>query len=545
MVPVLLSSLPSDQKEQLSDINVAGVPNDKQVVSEQKIISFQQGVNTKLDRYLICSIDDDPDGTNAYGIYDPTDLAVTVRNLIRLDVKHLFLGTHIHWPDLPAVENNTLASQLKLLDSCILSTPLSRSAEADELPKYLRDSSLPKEAAKEIAHLLPIVNGLSLAPTLDIPDNCVVGFSQLESEPDSLNIPLLAIWDDRIILSSLLLERMHQLSVSLDSVEIITGFIKLGDSGSMIPINEFGYFKPIQSIESVDADIISAEITSIEESPVDTHIAILTASGVQTDNYRAIERPLEQLSQLALTPVMLDRVDYLRIPWWSELIIVVFIGVLLALFAGSSLIVFFISTVVIGIGIYFGSLNLHGLTHYFIPILYILIALLVSFIARIFLKGNKLQSDVEKKDKKEEVKEVVVHKPSSNSKMMTLAEKRREGEPNKPIERGEPKEEVPQEVEVPDEIKMLIEEIEYLSDAEETEIYDEDDQAKVEEIKEEFKEEDAKEAEEAKMEKPQKEENDLQTDYHSFDDLEEDFVGDFCDLEEPSQQSVNSKEEEK
>jgi len=460
-MPMLLSSLPNEQRELVSHINVAGIPNERNIVSEYEIVSFKSGANTESEKYLVCSIDDDPDGTNAYGIYDPTDLAVTVRNLVRLDIKHLFLGTHIHWPDLPAVENNTLGSQLELLDSCIISTPLRRSAQANEIPQYLFDSSLPLEAGKEIAHLLPIVNGLSLAPTLDVPKNCMVGFSQLESEPTSSNIPLLAVWGDRVILSSLLLERMHQLSVSLVDLEISASHIKLGNSGNVIPINEFGYFISSQTPIDTKADIISAEITSVEKSPVDTNIAVLTSSGSQADSYRAIERPLEQLSQLALTPIMEDRVNYQRIPWWSELLVAIIIGFLLSYFASSSIMAFGIGTIVIASALYLGSFGLHGAVEYFMPILHLLIALVVCLIVRPFLKKGEVTQSIEQRT--EEAPQI-----ENPQKLMTLAEKMRAEESR--------------ENAVPEEIKMLVEQLE---------------------------------------------------DKVQRDDLEESFDGDFCDLDVP------------
>jgi len=462
-VPMLLNSLPTELKPQLSRLNVIGFPDEMVVISDREIVSYNTKDSVFTPEYLICSIDDDPDGTNAYGVYDPTDLAVTVSNLVRLDVKHLFLGTHLYWPDLSKTENNTLSSQLELLDSCILSTPLRRSAESSEMPDYLRQSSLSKEDVQGRVQLLPVVNNLSLAPTIDIPENCKVGFSQLESEAESVNIPLLAVWDDRIILSSLLLERMHQLGAELGNLEIIIGkHIKLGKTGNLIPIDEFGYFTSDKVTDKVEADIISAEITSVKKSPVDSNLGVLTASGVKADSYRAIENPIEQLNQLGYTPYIEDQVKYQRVPWWTELLLVIVVGVLLCLLAGSSTITYWICTVFLVATVYIGSAVLHAKTLLFIPILYILVALLVCLLVRSSLKKEEKPKKEEKSKKEKKVKSQKLDDKNSKvevpKRLMTIAEKMREEETSKgeSIKAG-----------IPKEIKMLIDQLEGKKDEEE------------------------------------------------------------------------------
>ncbi len=392
-VPCLLKSevLLSEYRTFLSQHNVVGISNEVEFISDYEVLSYKSGAEAALSKYLVCSIDDDPDGTNAYGIYDPTDLAVTVHNLLRLKTKHLFLGTHLHWPDLPAAENNTLGSQLALLDSCVLSTPLRRTVQAVELPYYLKGSSVKLTSIVGDAEALPRVNNLSLAPTLVVPSNCQVGFSQLESEPASENIPLLAVWGDRVILSSLLLEHMHQLGVKLDEIEITTNkHIKLGETGNVIQIDAFGYFTPGKWGEAPEPDIISADITSVKESPVATDLAILTASGVQADSYRAIENPLQQLSQLKLTPYYEDLETYNRLPWWGELAVVVVVGLLLCFVAGVSGFLFWLWAAVLGVVVYFSSIQLNAETSYFMPVLYVLTAIALCMLVRLFLKKHSV-----------------------------------------------------------------------------------------------------------------------------------------------------------
>lgn len=379
--------IPSIGERTLAQWDALAIPHEKTVLNQREILSYKNGEAPAPPSYLICSIDDDPDGRNAYGIYDPTDLAVTVRNLVRLGTKHLFLGTHLHWPDLPEIENNTLKTQLELLDTCILSTPLRRTAEVVEMPGYLLESSYPLRDVKGKTQMLPKVNNVSLAITLEIPANCKVGFSQLESEPETSNIPLLAVWGERVILSSLLLERMHQLELTPSEIVIEAGkFISLGDTGSIIPIDEFGYYTPTIFPENTDKHIISADITSVEKSPVDSSNTILTASGMKADSYRAIEHPVMQLTQLTLTPVFSESVIYQRLWWWSELILAMLVAVLLAIAVKRKVLVFWLWALFVSVILIIGSMHLSREYTYYAPVSYLLLAIFACMIIFPFLK---------------------------------------------------------------------------------------------------------------------------------------------------------------
>ncbi len=389
ILPIVQQYIPLIEGKTLTQWDAMAIPNEKTILNRQEILSQKSAEVPVPPSYLVCRIDDDPDGMNAYGIYDPTDLAVTVRNLVRLEAKHLFLGTHLHWPDLPEIENNTLNSQLELLESCILSTPLRRTADVVEIPGYLLDSSLPLGEVKGNSQTLPKVNNLSLALTLKIPNNCKVGFSQLESEPVTSDIPLLAVWGDRVILSSLLLERMHHLKLTPADIQITIGkFVSLGDTGNVIPIDEFGYYTPTEFPKVTKAHIISADITSIEKSPVETANAVLTASGAKADSYRAIESPVKQLTQLTLTPVFSETVKYQRIWWWAELILALLVALLMAIAVKRSVLIYWLWALFLAGILILGSMHLSRESIYFAPVIYLLLALVVCMIVFPFFKSR-------------------------------------------------------------------------------------------------------------------------------------------------------------
>lgn len=269
------------------------------------IQTYQKSSSYLPPKYLVCSIDDDEEDITNHGIYHPLELAVSINGLKKLGTRHLFLGTHLHWPELEKKENAVLNTAISELDSCIISVPLRRSASPVSLPTFLRETSISTSQVLGNLNTLPKVNNLSLSPTFDIPKNTLTGFSQLETELPSTKLPLLAYWEDRVVLSSLLLERMHHLRISSDELEVELGkHIKLGHSGNIIPIDEYGYFTPTSYPTDRKPDLLSSYVTSIEKSPVKTDSAILTAEGLQADNYRAINQPAIQLEQLTLTPVL-------------------------------------------------------------------------------------------------------------------------------------------------------------------------------------------------------------------------------------------------
>jgi hypothetical protein len=386
-LPQVQQGIPLILGKTIAELDVIAIPNEKTALSEREILSKKCAEDPVLPSYLVCSIDDDPDGTNAYGIYDPTDLAVTVSNLVRLNTRHLFLGTHLYWPDLPSIENNTLNSQLERLDSCILSVPLRRSAAKVDIPNYLLDSSVALAEVNGNTLTLPRVNNLSLFPTMKIPNNCKVGFSQLESEPETSNIPLLAVWGDRVILSSLLLERMHHLNANLQDIQITIGkFISLGGTGNVIAIDEFGYFSPTISPAITEPHIISADITSVKKSPLSTVNTVLTASGVQADNYRAIEFPVQQLIQLAMTPVYQQTVNYRRIAWWVELILVIVVAFLMSFSVRKSVLSYYSRVLSLAAVLILSSMFLSQQTTYYSPIIYLLVALMVCMLVFPFIR---------------------------------------------------------------------------------------------------------------------------------------------------------------
>jgi hypothetical protein len=90
-------------------------------------------------------------------------------------------------------------------------------------------------------------------------DNTLAGFQTLGTETDSGSIPLMARWEDRIVLAFPLLTVMQRLELPLSSMEIRLGeYLKLGPAGPIVPIDRFGRMKapekPIRPLAQIQAE---------------------------------------------------------------------------------------------------------------------------------------------------------------------------------------------------------------------------------------------------------------------------------------------------
>ncbi|MFC5050934.1 hypothetical protein ACFPK9_09935 [Rubritalea spongiae] len=286
--------------------------------------------------YVVCEIDDDPEQVNAFGIYHPADLAITLGNLKEQGVQRLFISTHLHWPEKDLEETNTLATAMRHFQSVVVTAPLRRNFKSDPIPPEFLSASIPLSQVTGQTELIPVVNSLAVPPSVLFPENVYAGFSQLESEQATDQPPLLARWNERIVFSSTLLTLMQHCRISPDQLQVKLGsWIRIGNTGNIIPIDNFGRFAPdpnltlqketapmrtISSALSGEASIIGATQTA----------AILTATGEKSSQFEAVGHPYQKLSQLAFTPRVTGAITLHRIPIWLECIILTDLALLCA-----------------------------------------------------------------------------------------------------------------------------------------------------------------------------------------------------------------------
>lgn len=301
--------------------------------SHEKVIrEIVPPLHKALD-FLICEIDDDPDQLNAFGIYHPTDLAITLENLNNQGIQQLFISTHLHWPALEAEEKATLATAMQSFSSVVIAAPVRRNITTQAIPPSFLRSSIPASRIHGNAELLPIINNLSFDSDIQFPANTHAGFSSIESEKATSSIPLVARWDDRVIFSATLLALAQHSKVSPQDISVYPGkCIRIGNAANLIPINEFGHYQPDSTFSEKQpartiTSALSGESTIIGATQT---FAILTATGIKSSQFEAIGQPFKKLSQLAFTPRVSSATALHRIPRWLECILLVDIALLSA-----------------------------------------------------------------------------------------------------------------------------------------------------------------------------------------------------------------------
>lgn len=187
------------------------------------------------------TITDDPDRVFQTSPPSPVDFAIILKNLRRLGRDSIALGMPLAWPEPDMISLMALDQQLDALPSVVTAAPLSRGPIPSPLPPAFRRASVPVSEIHGNTRSLPLVNRVSIPDVILGNTTSLAGFTALESEPDGRLPHLLALWDDRVVLSFALLAALADHKISLARIEIYMGnYISLGNDGPFIPIDEFG-----------------------------------------------------------------------------------------------------------------------------------------------------------------------------------------------------------------------------------------------------------------------------------------------------------------
>ncbi len=194
------------------------------------------------------SIDDDPQGIFESTPPSPSDMLVIFRNLKQMGHKSLALAVPLAWEAPDHIALAAVDAELGRFEHVIVGVPLQNGITNQPLPPAFVRASLPLSVLRGPAGPLPIVNGLAVPNAVTGSEKSLGAFSILASEArpaaDShgmLAVPLVARWDDRIVLSLPLAVAMARLGVGLDSLVIVPGkHIILGEHGPVVPVDIHG-----------------------------------------------------------------------------------------------------------------------------------------------------------------------------------------------------------------------------------------------------------------------------------------------------------------
>lgn len=188
---------------------------------------------------VVISLADDPQGIFQSSPPSPVDLAVVMKNLRRLGATEASIAAILAWeqPDMIAIA--ALDQELSGFRSVVTAAALSRGATGSALPPSFRRASISTAQIRGELSNLPAANRLSLPGVILGGDNALSGFTLLENDPEGA--PMLARWDDRIVLAFPLVAVLTERGLPCEGIEVELGnFIKLGTAGPFVPIDKYG-----------------------------------------------------------------------------------------------------------------------------------------------------------------------------------------------------------------------------------------------------------------------------------------------------------------
>lgn len=172
----------------------------------------------------------------------PIDLAVILTNFQRLGAKKAACSAVLAWNSPDPMGLAALDKAIAKFDSLVMTAPLSRGAIPEPMPPSFRRASIPLAKINGNPTALPLVNRIALPGVILGGDNSVAGFQVLDSELSSQSPPLLARWEDRVVLAFPLLVALQRIDVPIDKVEVRLGeYLKIGPTGPIVPIDRYGH----------------------------------------------------------------------------------------------------------------------------------------------------------------------------------------------------------------------------------------------------------------------------------------------------------------
>ncbi|GAA5129884.1 hypothetical protein JIN84_03925 [Luteolibacter yonseiensis] len=190
---------------------------------------------------VIVSLGDDLENFFQSNPPAPIDFAVIFSNFQRLGAKKAANAAVLAWENPDPIAFIAFEKSMEGFDSLVLAAPLSRGAVAEPIPPAFRRASVPFASIAGDGSDIPKVNRIPLPNVALGRNKPTAGFSVLESEESSTNLPLLARWEDRVVFAFPLLTMLQRLDLPVEGMEIRPGeVIRLSPQGPVVPIDRYG-----------------------------------------------------------------------------------------------------------------------------------------------------------------------------------------------------------------------------------------------------------------------------------------------------------------
>jgi hypothetical protein len=271
------------------------------------------------------------------------DFAVILAQLQRQQHRQVALALPLAWDDPDPIALAALDQQLGSFSLAITASPLVRGVSPKPIPPAFLRASLPMAQVTGDSRVLPLVNRTAHASVLLGSTATLAGFTLLESEdaPDfapqhaTPGPPLLARWDDRVVLAVPLLVAMAHAGVTPEQLHIELGrHIRVGADGPLVPIDEFGRLAvgaapgrpafPATPAEALIEALIASDEPAAALAPTDPPIILRDDRTGLAEPQRRLAAGLGNLiNQIEASPRPGAAIDFQHPPRWLEVAMLV------------------------------------------------------------------------------------------------------------------------------------------------------------------------------------------------------------------------------
>jgi len=312
--------------------------------------------------FQVIDITDDPHRIFETSPPSPLDYAVILQHLLDQGCRSVVITTRMAW-DTPKKRDNSLSTdswdesfdeaklspqalsyKLAQFDRAVIGLPVTRGAVAHTLPQTLQRSLITRQQIHGNDKLIPKINQASLPTSIEGGPNTLAGFSVIESAPsDPKRIQLLAHWisdtspqDDGFIPSLALLTIMSAHGIAPSELQVQCGqHIRLGQTGPIIPIDEYGQTPRTESLSTTAAlssGIPADQLITSKSIQLNNKLCLIRATGEKSSRTNLLKTEhLSQLVTLSQTlPTLGDPVIYQKLNFGFECLIILGITLIAA-----------------------------------------------------------------------------------------------------------------------------------------------------------------------------------------------------------------------
>ncbi|HBE98079.1 MAG TPA: hypothetical protein DDW68_13010 [Verrucomicrobiales bacterium] len=284
------------------------IENEKFVVNVYDI-SSKYSPKLNLESYTL-----DSETTAILGRSDltPANWVFLINSIREAGAEHLVITQSLSWENTDELVLRAIQHELSQLESFAIGIDLQRGPITQEFPSYLEGSVIQSPEAAALDEI-PRINQIGSHPSIEAP---FYGFTQLENihpdkESDTIELPLLVRWNDKLLPSLELASLMAQNGSNPNSVLFLPGksLLLKGQSLIIIPIDKTGRTSiPLKKIKPLSS-------VKLLESPEET----LSIVALIPENSSL------QLQQFPFSIQYLDSLKpqrssnrYSRLPFWGE-----------------------------------------------------------------------------------------------------------------------------------------------------------------------------------------------------------------------------------